>query len=80
MDSINQIDVNGTLFEVNVRTDGIALFVWLESGNIRGIFSDNGFIQVDAVKTVQFKAESPTTLDVLQYAITVTHLKDAQYV
>ncbi|XP_046396179.1 beta-mannosidase isoform X2 [Ischnura elegans] len=32
--------------QVNVSSDGVALFVWLEAQGVRGRFSDNGFLLV----------------------------------
>ncbi|GJQ66746.1 hypothetical protein Trydic_g4686 [Trypoxylus dichotomus] len=77
--SVRQIDTQGQRFEIWVKTDGIALFVWLDCGKIRGIFSDNGFLQVTEDKVVYFTAESTTSPFALHEALSVTHAMDPQY-
>lgn len=65
------------MFKISIKTDGIALFVWLDSGDIRGLFSSNGFVLVRTKKTVKFIAENVTSSDNLLQALTITHVKDS---
>ncbi|XP_050296169.1 beta-mannosidase-like isoform X1 [Anthonomus grandis grandis] len=61
-------------FEVTLTSDNIALFVWVDSHVVRGRFSENGFMQVLAVKTVEFYSDSNITANELQKYLTVRHL------
>jgi beta-mannosidase len=79
IDSITPLDDVGEVFEVVVSTDAVALFVWLDSHDIRGRFSENGFLHVLPTKTVIFTADDLTTLDDLTASLTVTHLRDPAY-
>ncbi|KAJ4448986.1 hypothetical protein ANN_00378 [Periplaneta americana] len=65
-------------FEVDIKTDGVALFVLLETDNIEGHFSDNGFIMVTPTRKVQFNAKQSITSDQLKQAITIISLADFQ--
>jgi beta-mannosidase len=79
IDSITPTDDEGKVFEVVVSTDAVALFVWLDSHDIRGRFSENGFLHVLPTKTVVFTADDVTTLDDLTASLTITHLRDPAY-
>ncbi|XP_050296171.1 beta-mannosidase-like [Anthonomus grandis grandis] len=65
---------NANTFEVTLTSDNIALFVWLDSHAVRGRFSENGFMQVSAVKTVEFYSDSDITANELKKSLTVRHL------
>ncbi|KAI4469189.1 beta-mannosidase [Holotrichia oblita] len=75
--SVEDTDGAGKIFEIDIKTDSIALFVWLDSGNIRGLFSSNGFVLVRTRKTVRFIAEDVIKSQDLLQALTITHAKDA---
>lgn len=62
-----------------MTTDNIALFVWLESHQVAGHFSDNGFLQVEPTKTVTFYGDSDVTLEEIVANLSVTHLQDSQW-
>lgn len=79
IDSITVTDEENKVFDIVVSTDAVALFVWLDSHEIRGRFSQNGFLQVEATQKVQFWAEEPIEQDGLLKLMTVTHLKDPVY-
>ncbi|KAH1001112.1 hypothetical protein HUJ04_013364 [Dendroctonus ponderosae] len=66
-------------YEITVRSDNIALFVWLDTHAIMGRFSENGFLQVEATRTVSFHSDQDTNVEELQAAITVTHLKHSRW-
>nr|AEE61968.1 unknown [Dendroctonus ponderosae] len=66
-------------YEITVRSDNIALFVWLDAHAIMGRFSENGFLQVEATRTVSFHSDQDTNVEELQAAITVTHLKHSRW-
>ncbi|XP_069671590.1 beta-mannosidase-like isoform X2 [Periplaneta americana] len=64
------------VFEVKIKTDAVALFVWLEAYNIEGHFSDNGFLMVTSSRKVQFNAKQNITSDQLKQAVTIISLAD----
>lgn len=53
--------------------------MWLDSHDVRGTFSENGFLQVESSRTVVFSAEKATDADTLTGILTVTHLRDSIY-
>ncbi|XP_044264654.1 beta-mannosidase-like [Tribolium madens] len=79
IESVGTVDLLNKIFDVTVSTDAVALFVWLDSHDVRGVFSENGFLQVSPRKTVNFTADSAVPLKELQAAVTVTHLRDPAY-
>lgn len=62
--------------KVVLSTDNIALFVWLEVGNIRGRFSENGFHMFKREKEVIFHAQEAITVELLRKNIKFTMLSD----
>lgn len=77
--SVVQIDANGKEFAVTVTTDVVTLFVWLDSSAVRGRFSENGFLLVQATKTVSFYAEEAITTQVLSGSLQVVNLLDDNF-
>ncbi|XP_022913917.2 beta-mannosidase [Onthophagus taurus] len=77
--AVTQMTKDGTEYDIQVITDGIALFVWLEVDKIKGIFSDNGFMMITKATVVKFYPNAPTSLDEIKNYVTVTHLTDSQY-
>ncbi|XP_025833417.1 beta-mannosidase-like [Agrilus planipennis] len=67
------------VFEVTVNSDKVALFVWLETGDIFGRFSENGFLQIAPTKSVYFYPESNVTLHDLKSVVKVTSLFDKKW-
>lgn len=63
-------------FEIDIRTDRVALFVWLEANDVAGQFSDNGFLLVTPNRTIEFVAKDDVTSDKLKQAITIVSLAD----
>ena len=64
-------------FEVTLTTNNMAAFVWLEAVDIKGYFSDNGFLWVDSISlTLTFTAWQDVTEGDLQAAITIKSLAD----
>lgn len=63
-------------FKLVLTTDNIALFVWLEVGNIRGRFSENGFHMFEQKKEVIFHAHEMTTMELLRDSVKITVLSD----
>jgi beta-mannosidase len=59
-----------------VQTDAVAPFVWLDAGDLKGRWSDNGFLMTEATRTVTFLAFEPTTPSQLESSISVTSLLD----
>ncbi|XP_029170747.1 beta-mannosidase [Nylanderia fulva] len=63
-------------FKIELSTDNIALFVWLEVGNIRGRFSENGFHMFEKKKEIIFHAYEGTTIELLRSNIRLVTLSD----
>lgn len=63
-------------FKIILSTDNIALFVWLEVGNIRGRFSENGFHMFAQKKEIIFHAHEAITPELLRNDIKLTHLSN----
>ncbi|CAH1988660.1 unnamed protein product [Acanthoscelides obtectus] len=71
INSVKKINVNGT-FSIELTTDNVALFVWLDSGKIPGRFSENGFLQVVKKFTLFFYSQIETSQDELSKELTIT--------
>jgi hypothetical protein len=65
------------VFDVTIATEKPAAFVWLDVGETKGRFSDNGFIFAQAKRTVQFLARQELSVDELEKALTIQSLYDA---
>lgn len=63
-------------FKLVLSTDNIALFVWLEVGNIRGRFSENGFHMFERKKEIIFHAYEGTTIELLRSNVRLATLSD----
>lgn len=63
-------------FTVTVSTNAIALFVWLESADILGRFSDNGFLMLTPKTTLKFYAWQEVDYATLHASMTVHCLTD----
>ncbi len=57
--------------DIFLKVNTICLFVWLDTDNFRGYFSDNGFIMTQPTKVVQFYSEDELTADQLQKSLSV---------
>jgi len=66
-----------SVFDVTISTEKPAAFVWLDVGEIKGRFSDNGFIFAQAERTVQFLALQDLSVDELKKALKIQSLYDA---
>lgn len=67
------------IYEIEITTDNIALFVWLDTNKIKGRFSENGFLQVTGKRNIYFYSEEETTADDLLKDLTITNLLDEEY-
>ncbi|RLU17170.1 hypothetical protein DMN91_011239 [Ooceraea biroi] len=63
-------------FKLVLSTDNIALFVWLEVGDIRGRFSENGFHMFEGEKEIIFHAHEAITPDLLRNNLKLTTLSN----
>ena len=64
-------------FDIELETDEIAAFVWLEAVGVSGRFSDNGFMLTEKKPNLYFYSWEPTvTADQLKNALSVTSLMD----
>uniref|UniRef100_A0A8D0FRN0 Beta-mannosidase n=1 Tax=Strix occidentalis caurina TaxID=311401 RepID=A0A8D0FRN0_STROC len=59
-----------------LQTTAIAPFVSLDVGNIKGRFSDNGFLMTEQKKVVVFYPWEPTGVEELEKSLTLTSLVD----
>ncbi|KAJ9591465.1 hypothetical protein L9F63_002071 [Diploptera punctata] len=64
------------VFEIELKTDKIALFVWLEAYNIPGHFSSNGFLMVKPNISITFVTKYNVDINKLHEAITIFSLGD----
>ncbi|XP_072403176.1 beta-mannosidase-like [Diabrotica undecimpunctata] len=78
IESVKVYKADENMFEVTVSSDKPALFVWLDT-EIRGRFSENGFVQVDSSKSIYFYGEEETSLSDFQQSLTISNLLDEQY-
>lgn len=62
--------------EIELITNNIILFVWLEAGNICGHFSENGFHMFENTKKILFHACDVTTSEMLRTTLKITTLSD----
>ena len=62
--------------ELELVTNNITLFVWLEAGNIRGRFSENGFHMFEDKRRITFHAFEATTPKVFNENLRITTLSD----
>lgn len=67
-------------FKLVLSTDNITLFVWLEVGNVRGHFSENGFHMFEQRKEIIFHAHEATTAKIFKDNIKITTLSDIYHV
>lgn len=72
LDSDPQAD-NPT-FDIILKTDNIALFVWLEFSTISGRFSENGFHILKGTKKIKFYSFEEVTVDYVIKNLLVTSL------
>lgn len=78
IDKIEESNESG-VYIIQLVSDAIAPFVWLEPGNIKGRFSDNGFLMFQSHKTIQFYAWQNTDVTRLRDSISVKSLMDIYY-
>ncbi|CAK9808196.1 MANBA [Anthophora plagiata] len=67
---------NNSNIELELTTNNIALFVWLEAGNICGHFSENGFHLFENKKRVVFLSCEVITSKVFKENLKITTLSD----
>ncbi|KAK6181472.1 hypothetical protein SNE40_009315 [Patella caerulea] len=72
----NVIATSATKFTINLATNNIAPFVWINAYNISGRFSDNGFLMKDPTLHLTFTAWQPVGLDTFNKSLTVKSLMD----
>jgi len=72
--------INDGLFQIDLETDSISLFVWLDINvnKFFGIFIDNGFHMTSKTRTIFYQTEDFTvTLDDIKQYLTVKSLMNA---
>lgn len=72
-------NIKMTKFNIKITTDNIALFVWLETDEIKGQFSDNGFLQVSKQKIIHFESAEAVTAAELQSNLRFTSLRSKEH-
>ncbi|KAL3196770.1 hypothetical protein MRX96_015385 [Rhipicephalus microplus] len=78
------VSVTGPLFadhepysyKVNLFTDNVAIFVWLDSQHLSGRFSDNGFLLRESTKAVFFQTDEKVSAEELRDAIDIYTVSD----
>ena len=75
---VKEVNVTGNQneFMIQLQTNAVAPFVWLEASGIRGRFSDIGFLLMEASKNVVFYAWEPVYVQKHQTSLTMTSLMD----
>ncbi|XP_060074948.1 beta-mannosidase-like [Ylistrum balloti] len=76
---VQQTTTDKQVYNITVTAGSISVFVWLDAHDIRGRFSDNGFLMVTSKKLVQFYASEPTDVSSLRIALTVRSLADVYH-
>ncbi|BFZ06433.1 hypothetical protein BsWGS_09472 [Bradybaena similaris] len=67
------------VFDIEVSSDAIALFVWLSVDiDVRGHFSDNGFLLLTPSRHVRFYTIEPTAVEYLSSHLRVRSLADVK--
>lgn len=66
--------ISGHTFSIALSTTAIAPFVWLETGQVMGRFSDNGFLLLQPATSVLFYAWQDVTVDMLRNSLSVRAL------
>ncbi|KAH8022902.1 hypothetical protein HPB51_006260 [Rhipicephalus microplus] len=82
--TIKVVSVTGPLFadhepysyKVNLFTDNVAIFVWLDSQHLSGRFSDNGFLLRESNKVVFFRTNEKVSAEELRDAIAIYTVSD----
>ncbi|KAH6929667.1 hypothetical protein HPB50_003808 [Hyalomma asiaticum] len=70
---------NEYTYRVDLSTDNVAPFVWLDPQAMSGRFSDNGFLLREPAKTVQFRTSENVTADQLREAIAIYTISDCTF-
>ncbi|KAH7951364.1 hypothetical protein HPB52_008221 [Rhipicephalus sanguineus] len=63
-------------YQVDLSTDNVAVFVWLDSQRLSGRFSDNGFLLREPAKEVLFHTSDNVTAEQLREAIAIYTVSD----
>eukprot|EP00823_Brevimastigomonas_motovehiculus_P007086 TRINITY_DN6099_c0_g1_i1.p1 TRINITY_DN6099_c0_g1~~TRINITY_DN6099_c0_g1_i1.p1 ORF type:complete len:964 (+),score=272.46 TRINITY_DN6099_c0_g1_i1:92-2983(+) len=75
--SIQMSNTSADTAVIQILSDQVALFTWLETAAISGRFSDNGFLALpNQLMLIEFKAYEPFTLDTLRQTLSVRSLRD----
>lgn len=61
------------IYEIEIASDNIAAFVWLDAHNLDGKFSENGFFMMESTKSVYFYPEKDYKIHEIRDNIDVTH-------
>lgn len=71
IESVSDIG-DGRKFEIVIKTDKVALFVWLDVKGVNGRFSENGFVQVSETKTIYFKTDNKLSENDIRSKLSIT--------
>ena len=64
-------------FDITIRTDAVALYVWLEAEDISGHFDKNGFLMDKPTFEVKFFAKSNITAGMLTEYLSIRSYKNS---
>ncbi|XP_062838485.1 beta-mannosidase isoform X1 [Anolis carolinensis] len=70
------VSQGGDHFRLLLEATAIAPFVWLDAGNIRGRFSDNGFLLTEKQKVILFYPWETISAKELEKSLSLTSLTD----
>ncbi|OWF41123.1 beta-mannosidase-like [Mizuhopecten yessoensis] len=76
---VQQTSTDKQVYNVTIATDKISVFVWLDAHDVKGRFSDNGFLMISPKKAVQFFSSLPTDVATLRNSLTVQSLADVYH-
>ncbi|XP_033733358.1 beta-mannosidase-like [Pecten maximus] len=76
---VQQASTDKQVYNVTITTDSISVFVWLDAHNVKGRFSDNGFLMISPKKLVQFFSSLPIDVSTLRNTLTVQSLTDVYH-
>ncbi|CAL1537672.1 unnamed protein product [Lymnaea stagnalis] len=73
---VSVVKLDTKVFEIDISSDAVALYVWLATDDIKGYFSDNGFPMISFSAKVKFYAVSDVRLAQLSSQLRVRSLID----
>ena len=76
VEMVSAVDGKGMIYEIDLKSEAIAPFVWLEARGIKGRFSDNGFLMTGTHRKVTFYSWDEVSVESLRQSLSVRSLMD----